>query len=212
MITVFLKVASTFAMILLGLLSNKAGVLPDEANDYLVALLLDITCPCLILYSMASRQLDGEALGSALLMVGGTFLYFVGAALLSALLARLLRYEPREDRGVLAAVMTGSSVSFMGFPVSLAAFGQEAFFLMVIANVVLTIYLYFILPLQMKQGQPGEIGQHSKLSTFVNLCTISTVLGVLIFAFRVPLPGPVLEFLSTVGSATVPLSMLVVGM
>lgn len=211
MLTVFIKVAVIFAMVAVGFIANRTNVLPSESNKYLVDLLLVITTPCMIIGSMASKTLTSDTFREAMEVIIGSVVFFLAAALVSFVIVKLLRYKPLEDQGIIMVIITGVNTGFMGFPVTKAIFGNEYFFLMVLENIVLTFYLYFIGVIQMNYGHKRKESLAEVFKPLCNMCTLAAVIGVIILCFQIKLPSPVLDFINTIGDATIPISMIVVG-
>jgi len=211
MLTVFVKVLVIFSMVAIGFIANKAGILPIESNKYLVNLLLEITTPCMILGSMASNKLTPETLHSTIEVAVGSLAFFMFAWAVGLLIVKLMRYEPKEDRGIMIVIITGINAGFMGFPVTKSIFGNKYLFLMVIVNCMLTFYLYFLSVLQMNYGHKKKESFKEILKPLFNMCMLASVLGLIVFGAGIALPAPLLDFLNTIGDSTIPISMFVVG-
>lgn len=211
MLSVFLKVASIFCMVAVGYAASKKKVLPMEANKYLVNLILVITNPCLILSSMSSQKLTPDIIRQAAEILIGSVIFFIAAALISFLIVKALRYEPFEDRGVMMVIMTAVNTGFMGFPITKAIFGDYFFFLMVIQNIILNIYLYFEAVIQMNYGQKKKSSFTDVFRPLLNNNTYALLIGLVILAGRIEMPEILFDFFDTIGNATIPVSMIVVG-
>ena len=211
MLTVFTKVMTIFVMIGAGYLANKVKILPDQSTPYLTSLLINISTPCLVISSMTAMSLTRETLTETLevLVVNAACLLITGAV--SWVVIKLLRYEPKEDRGILMAVMTSINTGFLGFPVAKAIFGNEIFFLFVIQNINLNIYMYSLQVLQMNYGRKGGVHPKQILRAMATMPMFATILGCVLLFAGIKLPGPVSSFVGTMGDMTIPLSMVLVG-
>lgn len=212
MLSVFLSILTIFSMVLIGFVAAKRKVLSVQANDYFVKLLLSICIPCMIISSMATKVIEEDTVTQVVEMLVGSALYFVVGALISFLLVKMLRYNPAEDRGILMVIITSINSGFMGFPVTKAIFGDDAFFLMVINNSILTVYFYSLLKIQLNMG--GEKKKISFKEIFLplcNTCMAAAVVGLVILFARIQLPGFLLDLTESIGNITTPLSMIVVG-
>ena len=211
MITVFLKIIVIFAIVAVGFAANKSGVLPFEANKYLVNLMLVITTPCMILSSMGAKDLTGETFTQTMETLGYSVLYFIFMSILNFIIVKAMRYKPVTDQGVIMVIMTALNTGFMGFPITKAIFGDDLFFLMVIQNIILTIYMYTLAIIQINYKNESKGGTLGMLKSTINFCTAAAVIGLILLFTGTRLPGAVEEFLSIVGDATVPVSMIIVG-
>ena len=210
MLTVFLKIAAIFAMTAIGFTASKTGILPAESKKYLSNLLLFITSPCMIIGSMTSQTLDAHTFELMIQIVAGSFIFFLAAIAVSFLIVKLMRCD-REDAGVLMVIITAVNTGFMGFPVTKAIFGNTYFFLMVIQNIVLNIYLYSMMVYQMNYGFRKKEGIRGMLMPMMNMCTYALIAGLVLMLLKVRLPDILADFINTVGDATIPVSMIVVG-
>lgn len=211
MLTVFSNIIVVFTVILAGFLAAKGGILPRESKPYLVNLLLVITSPCLIIDSMTSSIMADEMMTDISQVILVSLGYFIIVPLLLILPSRLFRRTPKEDIGALMVIMTGMNSGFMGFPITRAVFGKYFLLLMVVQNIVLNFYLYFISIIQLNYGSRTGIRPGKMLKSLVNPCTIALLFGVLLMFGRIQVPKPVGQFVSLVGDMTTPLAMIIVG-
>ena len=108
-------------------------------------------------------------------------------------------------------IITAVNTGFMGFPVTKAIFGNTYFFLMVIQNIVLNIYLYSMMVYQMNYGFRKKEGIKGMLMPMLNMCTYALIIGMVLMLLKVQLPDILADFINTIGDATIPVSMIVVG-
>lgn len=211
MITVFLKILIIFLMAALGYFANKLGILPSESNKYLVNLMLLITTPCMIISSLAARDISAETFSLTIETLVGSLAFFVIIPIISLAIAKIFKLGPHEDIGVLMVIMTALNTGFMGFPITKAIFGDFYFFLMVIQNIVLNIYIYFIAIIQLNYGQSNRGHVKTVIRSALNPCVIAALTGLVFLFGKIKMPDILMEFFTTVGDATIPVSMIVVG-
>lgn len=211
MLAVFLKIASIFCMVAIGYVASKKNILPTESNKHLVNLILMITNPCLILASMSSQTLTSDVVRQAVEILVGSAGFFIAAAVVAFVIVKIMGYDPVEDQGVMMVIITAVNTGFMGFPVTKAIFGNHFFFLMVIQNVMLNFYLYFEAVIQMNYGQKKKSSLKDVIRPLLNNNTYALLIGLVILVFNVPIPAVALDFFDTIGAATIPISMIVVG-
>jgi predicted permease len=118
---------------------------------------------------------------------------------------------PMEDRGVYQAALVLTNSGFMGFPLALAVFGEKGLFLMIIANAVFTLYTYSVGVLMLISGKGERLTPGAVFRSIVSIPVVSSIIGLVIFAFGIPLPTLLADFLETVGNITIPLSMIIIG-
>lgn len=206
------KIISIFLITLTGFAANKKGILPDQSNRYLVDLLMMITSPCMVLASITSTELTEDTVKTTLLMILCSALWFAVSAFLSWVLCiKVLKMKEQPDTGVYMAGLTTINNGFMGFPITLALFGEDVFFYMVLFQMVLTIYLYSVCIMQVNYGHNEKMDLRLTLKQLANPCSLSAVLGIIMLFLGLHLPDLLFETVDSIGSITVPLSMLVVG-
>lgn len=213
MVIILSKIAGIFIVMLLGLLINKAKVIPGEANHYFVTLLLWITTPCMIYCSITSREYDPSILSSTIHMFVIGVAFFLLAVIIGFALAKYVLKVPEKDLGIYVASFGGINNGFMGFPITLALFGNNALYYMVIFNIALNIYMYSACPIIMGIGHDtGKFNVKYIFKTLANPSTIICVVSMVMLVKGWNIPDVLFESVEMVGDITVPLSMLVVGM
>lgn len=235
MTLVFSKVLSIFLIIGVGFIANKRGILPESSNQFMVDLLILITSPCMILTSIAGKELTEDTLPLTLQTFLCAVLYFVLLSLAGyTLFGKILRFTPHDDIPVYTMILVSMNCGFMGFPLTLSLFGDDILYIMVIINIAHTFYLYPFGELQLKlfcRDTSGSLGDdeaseesarnrssrrlrslRNAVSAAVNPCTLAAVAGLILLITGIHLPDFLFSSMEMIGDATVPLSMLLVGM
>lgn len=208
------KIISIFLITAVGFGANRKGILPDRSTRYLVDLLMLITTPCMIISSITSTELTDDTAAVTLQMLLASAVWFAAVFILSWLVCvKILRIRPEEDAGIYMGSMSTINNGFMGFPITLALFGNDILFLMVMFQSMLMIYLYSACILQVNYGLGGTSGTSLRrtLKALKNPSTISSVISILMLLAGIRLPEVLFNTVDTIGSATVPISMIVVG-
>jgi len=210
LIVIFAKIFSVFSISLIGYAANKIKWLPDESTKYLSLLLVNIASPCLVLYSMSQQEWNRETVTSVIQVAGLMLLALATATLIASLAVRIMK-APAADRGVYQAALVLTNCGFMGFPLALAVFGDKGLFLMIIANAVFTVYTYSAGVLMLLSGRDEKLTVRAAVKSILSIPVVTSVIGLLIFVFGIPLPDLLVNFLDTVGGITIPLSMIIIG-
>ena len=212
MIVIVEKIISIFLITAVGFLANRKGILPDQSNRYLVDLLMMITTPCMVLASITSTELTDDTFVLTLQMLLCAVIWFAVSCLLSWIFCiKILKMGSDPNAGVYMAGMTTINNGFMGFPITMALFGADVLFFMVLFQMILTIYLYSGCIIQVNYGSKGRIDLRAVAKHLTNPCTLAAFLGIAMLLLGLHLPDMLFETVDTIGSATVPISMLVVG-
>ena len=221
MVLVINKVLAIFLLIAAGYFVGKIKVLPDGADKTLNILLIQMITPCMILSSITSKELTDDTFTATIQTLVGAALFFVLAGIVGFLFSKyVLRIRRGAEVGVWAYSFGSVNTGFMGFPVTLALFGQDIFYLIVMHNVVLTVYLYSAGPSMIKIGEKHSettsvSSEQNRLKTFfksfANPNAVASLIALIMLFCGLHLPTTLFESVKTLGDATIPLSMLLVG-
>ncbi|MCI8610057.1 MAG: AEC family transporter [Firmicutes bacterium] len=206
------KIAVVFSMAGIGLGANKLNILPTESNKYLIALLLNIATPCLLITSIAGKELTEETVSITVITMIGVVLWFLIAMIVAYGVAVALKV-PRQDRGVYISIINMVNNGFMGFPITQASFGDDALYLMVLCNIILCIWTYTVGFFQINIGT-GEFNRETlrrNLKSMINPCAVASFIGIFLLFTQIKLPEFLFSLLESVGQISIPLSMIVVG-
>ena len=130
-----------FALVVVGYVAGKLGYLGGDFDRQLSRLVINITCPALILSSAMTGELPDRQFILPLLLIS-TLTYIVLAAV-AFFLPRYLT-KRREDEGAIGFALMFGNVGFMGYPVVASIFGHEAVFYAAVLNVVNTFAVFTV--------------------------------------------------------------------
>lgn len=193
-----------FTVVIAGYICGKVKLMTAALSKGLSGLIVNLTCPCLVLASTMGDVMPDRRLILPLLIIG-TVTY--------AILLPVAAYLPRlwgcqdPERGLHSFMLTFGNVGFIGYPVVASMFGSEAVFYAAILNVPNTISV-FIWGAQFIAGK-GQGG--SLLSRLYTPAMIGTYLSILVVAFAWDAPEVIAKPLTMVGNVTVPASLLIIG-
>lgn len=201
-------------IIAVGFAANKADIMPMAANKYLVGLLIRVTCPCMIVASITSNELREDTLSLSLQTLIGAVIFFTVSALVGWFIcAKIVKVLPRENIGVYTYSFGSINSGFIGFPITLALFGSSILYLMVIHNVLLSLYLYTFGIMLVNIGASGrKLDFKGFLNSFKNINSIAAGVSIVMLFAGLKLPTVIFDCVDMIGDATTPLSMLIVGM
>lgn len=196
MLVILFAIAAGFA-------ARKLGYLGGETDQKLSHLLLNITMPAMILASV----LTGEALPEVGVILSVLEVAVVFYALSFAVALAVPRFLPgtAAQKGVWRYALSFPNVGFIGYPVTVALFGQEALFYAVVLALPFNLLSFSLGPLML--AGTGRFRWQQLLSP----CIVASMTALVIALARLRPPALVGEMLDFVGSITVPLSLLVVG-
>ena len=212
MLIVFGKVLAIFLMILVGFVANRLKVLSNEAIPHITNLMLYVTAPCMALCSIYSKELSADVITATIQVMVGSAIFFVVTTLFSALIVKLLKFKPKEDHGMYMVSITTVNSGFMGFPVTKAIFGNDLFYLMVMENILLNFYMYGVVPPLLDIGGSTKISFKKVMKSMCNICVIAVIIGFIMLLLGLRPPAIIDEVIQSLSDATIPLSMILVGM
>ena len=130
-----------FALVVVGYVAGKLGYLGGDFDRQLSRLVINITCPALILSSAMTGVLPDRRLILPLLLIS-----VITYAILTAIAFVLPKYltKNKDDEGAIGFALMFGNVGFMGYPVVASIFGHEAVFYAAVLNVVNTFAVFTI--------------------------------------------------------------------
>ena len=197
-----------FVIVVVGYAAGKMNYMGGEFDRKLSSLVINWTCPALILSSAMTGELPDRRYILPLLGIS-VFTYVVLTAAAWGL-SRVLT-KRSENRGILSFAMVFGNVGFMGYPVVASIFGQQAVFYAAVLNVVNTFAVFTIGTMMITGGQGADRERFSK-KVLYSTPMISAYLSMLIVALGVDyIPGYVSQPLTMIGNITVPAALLIIG-
>ena len=200
--------ATLFAIVIVGYMAGKLGYMGGEFDRKLSSLVINWTCPALILSSAMTGELPDRKFILPLLAIS-----VVTYVVLTGLAFWLPRYvtQRREDEGVVGFAMMFGNVGFMGYPVVASIFGHEAVFYAAVLNVVNT-FAVFTVGTILVTGKGEVEGHHFQKKVLYSSPMLSAYLTMLIVALEIDnIPAFVSQPLTMIGNITVPAALLIIG-
>ena len=196
------------AIVIVGYVAGKLGYLGGDFDRRLSSVVINITCPALILSSAMTGTLPDRQYILPLLLIS-----IVTYAILTAVaiwLPRLLTHK-KADEGVIGFALMFGNVGFMGYPVVAAIFGHEAVFYAAVLNVVNT-FAVFTVGTILITGKNEVEGRHFQKKVLYSSPMISAYLTMLIVALEIDnIPEVVSQPLTMIGNITVPAALMIIG-
>lgn len=197
------QVAVMLILICIGAMCFKTKLISLEGNKSLTNLVLYIVNPAVIIISyqqeFSPHLFKGLVYSLLISAVGMTV--FIGLSYL------LIRGKNKDNINIERINTSYSNCGFMGIPLALALFGSEGVLYITAINTVFNILVW-------THGVVTISGSKSETSLkkiVTNPTIIATVLGFLLFAFQIRIPGLIYDALSYVNSIITPLAMFVAG-
>ena len=196
-----------FAIVIVGYVAGRLGYMGGEFDKRLSSLVINFTCPALILASAMTGDLPDRRLILPLLGISAlTYVLLTGVAFL---LPRFLTKQ-KDDEGIVGFALMFGNVGFMGYPVVASIFGQQAVFYAAVLNVVNT-FAVFTIGTILILGNLGD-GRHFQKKVLYSTPMLSAYLAMLIVALGIDnIPSVISQPLTMIGNITVPAALLIIG-
>ena len=203
---VFQTMLKLFLLLVLGFVLFKCHIFDEYTNKKISALIVNVASPMLIISSIAG--VEGSNKSIVFLMIGAGILMYIGFIILGKIINRLFPF-PKKDWPVYECMVVFANTGFMGYPVLLDVFGQEAVFYASLIHMAFNFFVYTYAIMCLTKGDDSEF----KLN-FKQLLTPGIILifvGIFIYLFDIQLPSVLMDTINRVGSLTAPLSMMMIG-
>ncbi len=196
------QVAVLFLLLALGYFAARGRILDRGSFDGLNKLVLFFTLPCLTFAKLQRDALPGQ-MGE----LAETFVIAVISMLICGAIAMLYtRKEPSARRNVFIHMAMFSNCGYMGYPLILAALGEEKMIYAVMYVAAFNLMTWTI-GVYLYAGKSGL----SLKKALLNPTLIAVMLGILCFALSIRLPKVPLDAMNMLGDTTTPLAMVVIG-
>ena len=196
-----------FAILVVGYIAARLGYMGGEFDKKLSSLVINFTCPSLILSSAMTGELPDRRLILPLLGISTlTYIILAGMALF---LPRYLTHK-KDDEGIVGFALMFGNVGFMGYPVVASIFGHQAVFYAAVLNVINTFAVFTIGTILIE----GDLGdkKHFQKKVLYSTPMLSAYLAMLIVALGIDnIPGLISQPLTMIGNITVPAALLIIG-
>ena len=206
------NLVSLFALIAVGYLAVKSGVLKPEASAHFSVFLLKVTLPCTIFISLAQKEYDPAFVQDSMILIAAGLIAYTGMQYISRLMAKPLGV-PEGCRGVWAFTCAYNNCGFMGFPITLALLGAEGLALSVMLVIAFNITVYSIGAIAIAGDRPDHKAEGLSMKGIIfSAVNIATVLSLIFYFGGLKVPELIASPINYLSGITTPLSMVIIGM
>lgn len=201
-----IKMLIFMVLMLIGYVSVKKGIAGSEFSQATSKLLLSIFMPATIISSILKADMEIN-LPELLHLIFVMTVAIVVCLIIGIMAVKILPAD-KKIKPDLELLMDFPNTMFIALPVLDELFGAVAVFYCILSCMPfnLLIFTYGIWKLQ-KGGQSSRI----KLGDIMSPPLLSTILAIILLIFKVPVPRAASELLNSLSSATLPLSMILIG-
>lgn len=195
-----------FTMVILGYTACKLGYMGDKFDKKLSSIVVDITCPLLVLSSVMGDEMPDRSL--ILPLVGVGFLTYIILLVFGFWVPRFIS-KNHDDQGMIGFSLMFANVGFIGYPIVASIFGPKAVFYAALLNVPNTFFI-FTAGVMLVKGE-YSIRQFNPKVLLLSPALIGAFIAALLVAFGVHTPEMIARPITMVGNITVPAALMIIG-
>lgn len=194
-----------YIMACIGFTARKMTIFNDSANQVMTQLMLYITLPALILFSLNTNFSIELLIDFSWLVAMSIFVLSISVAV--AFLLRKRAAIPASQKSVYESLIIFGNQGFIGFAVSYILMSDQGIIYLTLFNIcyLVLIWTYGIYLFTKKEQSVNW------KTLFLNPGILATLIGLCILFLPISWPAIVLDTLEDVGRMTIPLSMLLIG-
>ncbi|MEZ7171833.1 AEC family transporter [Sporosarcina sp. OR05] len=188
-----------------GFIARKINVFHTQTNHVSTQLLLNITLPALIIYSL-NTKLTKELLISFEWLVAMS-LFILGSSVIVAFISRKKARLPEQQKSVFESLIIFGNQGFIGYAIIFMLMAEEGIVYLTIFN---SCYLLLIWSYGIYLFTKGAHKVNWK-GLIVNPGIVSTLIGIVMMVLPLSWPEAFVATVESIGKMTIPLSMLLIG-
>lgn len=194
-----------FTIVVLGYALCKLGYMGDKFDQKLSSIVIDVTCPALILSSVMGAELPDRSL--ILPLLGISFLTYILLLVYGFWVPRFVS-KSRDEQGMIGFALMFANVGFIGYPIVSAIFGPKAVFYAALLNIPNTFFI-FTAGVMLVKGEHNMKSLSAKV--LFSPAMIAAFVAALMVAFSVRTPDIIARPVTMVGNITIPAALMVIG-
>ena len=205
-VIVFQQMLVIFILLVIGYGLSKKGLITDSGSKLLSFLVVNVTNPAMILSSLFEDNVSVSH-QNLIIMILFTAIIYAGLLLLGWMLPKLY-CVPEEEQKYYNMMVVYASTGFIGIPLISAVLGTQALIYVTVFNIAFTLLFYIHgTRILLSDGERQKV----TWKTFINIGTVSGILALLLFWFRIRFSAVIEDSIITIGKASTFLSMTVLG-
>lgn len=205
MTVLFEKMAMMVIFLASGYLFARTKLVGPEFNKGLSKLVMNFFLVGMILSSVVNKEFDMT--GKEIMFSLGLWCIMIAVSVtVGWLIPRIFRMK-NGDKGMYSLMIGFMNNGFMGFPLAAAVYGTDVLFFAALSNIPFNLVLYTLGLIILNSGN----GQKLELKRVLNAPIIATLAAIVILALKIRMPVFVEDTVGYMSTATVPLSMMCVG-
>ncbi len=195
-------------VVFLGFFVAKTGYISHTFKDAISKLIVNLILPCLIITSITSKEYDPSLMVDLGLDLVISF-FCVAILFITGIITSKIFKIPEPTATIHRLLSVLGNAIFIGYPVIVAMYGEEGFFWIIPYWLVNDTFLWTVGVFLFSKKEKNT---KERLKKLVNPNTISFIIAIIMFILGIRLPSLINSALEDIGSLTIPLSMIFIGM
>lgn len=207
------SILTIIIMIMTGYFLTRAGWFNDATGKAFSKVILNISLPCYMLYNIIST-FDRSELVDLAVNLPVPFLAIGISYLLAIVVSNLIKVD-RSRKGVFRSMFFASNTMFIGLPVNLALFGEEAVPFVLLYYLANTSFYWTVGAYEVSLDNPekerASLLNVQTLKRVFNPAILGFLTGVILVLTDISLPAFLFNSSKYIGNLTTPLAMFFTG-
>lgn len=200
----FQQMVVLFIYIMIGYGATRKGIMDEAFSKKISWVVVNVANPALTVSAVVNG--DGTIKGSDLLLTAGiAFMILGGMVALSQVLPWIFRVE-KDLRKPYILMSSFNNIGFMGFPVIVAVYGEEALLYAAVFSMLFNVLIYTYGIQTIREGV-----HKIQWRQILNIGVVSSVFAIGMYLLEIQTPTFFNTTMSGLGGLTAPLSMMVIG-
>lgn len=204
---VFNQMLIIFLLMITGFFLYKKSIITDEGNKLLSRLIVILFSPSMIISGVLSKSSPG-GIKEVLTVMMIAACMFIALIIIGNIIPIILKV-PADEKNIYNMMTIFGNIGFIGIPVTAALLGSEAIIYVVIFNLAYNVVIYTYGIYLITQG--AEERPKYNLKSILNIGTISSIIAIIIFIFKIEFPYSISQTITYLSNATTSLSMISIG-
>jgi len=202
-------------LMFIGFFARKKRIVEEKFSTSLASFIFNFVFPCVVINAMQIKYEPSEVINSGLLM--GISVFTMALMLgLGLLVNRIIRKKDDMSRILLVNLMF-TNFTYMAFPIMESLYGEKGSFYIAIYTIPVRVLFYVATPLIFTLGKDKaetlnarRIGRDA-LRALLSPPVLAVPVGLLIYFFGIPIPGPIAAVIASLAKVATPMGMVLCG-
>ena len=207
------KVSVLFIILFIGGLARYKKILTEDSTRALANIVLVIALPFLYFYSLTTK-FTAELLKTIWILPLIAIVLVMAAYAIAKMLSHFVNLDS-SGKATFIYLATFTNCGFLAIPIANALYGSEGIVRVVFFNVGFNVLYWTLGVWTLRRSNPdfsrSNTGILSSSKMLINSGTIGLLCGIVAGLIAIKLPHSILDSTNILGSAAIPLALLVVG-